>query len=101
MVVPVRLEEAGRDEHPQLRSKALHRSHRGMLFNRKGTLEMRLVLRAAEIMAFEQLRRQDQLGAFAGRLADQVRHGSDILLYVIAERELQRGHSNLGQDRSS
>jgi hypothetical protein len=50
---------------------------------------MALVLGAAEIMALEQFRRQDQLRAPPGGIAHQVGDGGDILLDAVGEGELE------------
>src|SRR6478609_4352608 len=91
MVMALRLEEAGRDDDLELGRQLLHRLDDGMLARGKGAGEMALVLGAAEIMALEQLRRQDELRALAGRLADQLGDRRDVLLDDVREGELQRG----------
>ncbi len=95
MMVLIRLEKAGRDVDLEFRRKTLHRLHRRMLRRRQSAGEMALVLGAAEIMAFEQFGREDQLGALAGRLAHQLGDGGDILLDRVREGELKGGNFDL------
>jgi hypothetical protein len=96
MVMPLGLEEAGRDEHLELGGKLLHRKHRRMLGDGQGAAEMALVLGPAEIMALEQLGREDQLRAARGRLAHEIGDRGDILLGAVSEGELQSGDGELG-----
>ena len=53
IVMPVALEEAGRDRDLELRGERLHRDDRGMLGGRPGEREQRLVLHLAEIAGRE------------------------------------------------
>ncbi len=95
MMVPIRLEKAGRDVDLEFRRKALHRLHRRMLTRRQGASEVALVLSPAEITAFEQFGREDQLGALASRVAHQLGDGGDILLGHVREGELKGGNFDL------
>jgi hypothetical protein len=67
-----------------------------MLGGRPSLREQALVLDAAEIGAFEQLGRQDNLGALAGGLAHQLAYRADVRVGVVGERELERGDGELG-----
>ena len=96
MMMPVGLEEAGRDIDLELGRELLHRQHRGMLRRRQRPGEVALVLGAAEVMPLEQLGRQDQLRAAAMRLAHQIRHVADVFGRILAKGELQRGDGELG-----
>jgi len=91
-VVPVPLEEAGRDGHLQLRGERAHGDDTGVLRRWTGQREQRLILLAAEIGAGKQLGREDQLRALRSRILDQRGNGCDIGGFVIrAEGELEGG----------
>ena len=96
MMRSVRLEETSRDVDPKFLGERPHRQHCRVRVDRFGAREQVLVLDAAEIMSLEQFRREDDLRAFAGRLADEVRHGGDIGVDGIGEGELERGDFELG-----
>ena len=96
MVVAVELEVAGRDPQVELVGELLHRNDRGVFGHDAGGGEVVLVLRAAEIGAFEQLGRKDDLCAFARRLANEVGDVGDVALRVFGKRELERGDGEFG-----
>ena len=96
MMLAVALEEAGRDIDLQFLGQRLHCGDGGMLVQGQGAGEQRLVLDRAEIGAFEQFGRQDDLRPARGGLAHGVGHLFDILGHVLAKGELQGGDGHLG-----
>ena len=80
-----------RDNDAQLLCELAQLFNGWVLCPRIGCAEELLVLHLAEIVVAEEFRRQDDLGALAGRLAHQRLHLVDIGLHVLAERSLDRG----------
>ena len=63
-----------------------------MFANRRGASEEAFLLRLAEIVAFEQFGRQDDLRAVLRRLSHEDRDGLDIGINVIRQSELEGGN---------
>ena len=92
----VSFEKAGRDPDLQFACKLLHRANAGMVRGWTGGDELLLVLYSAEIGAFKQLGRKDDLCALARSLADEVGDGSDVGVDIAPEFELERGDGDPG-----
>ena len=92
-MMPVALEEAGRDRDLQLGGQRLHRPDRGMVLRRAGQREQRLVFDLAEIGAGEQLGRKHHLGALGVRVGHgdvDVQIGQRARVRVDGLREVAR-----------
>ena len=96
----VRLEEAGRDGDLERLGERLHREHRLVFADRGGVGEEAFILDAAEILAFEQLGRENDLRALRRGLVDEARDVGDVAVDVGREAQLQRGDGDLGHGRS-
>ena len=72
----------------------LERGHARVRAPRMRLAEPALLLADAEVGPLEQFRRQDDLGALAGRFADQLDRAGDVGLHVLAVRGLQGGDAH-------
>ena len=87
----VLLEEGDGNDELQFLGELLERTHGRMLARRLGHLEPFRVLPRREVDALEQLRRQHDLGAALGSLADEAFDLGDVGRHVRTERRLDGG----------